>query len=29
MTTRDKIYSRLIQIALNNFADIVEGTESY
>lgn len=27
MTSRDKIYSQLTQIALNDFADIVEGTK--
>lgn len=27
MTSRDKIYSQLAQIALNDFADIVEGTK--
>lgn len=27
MTSRDKIYSKLAQIALSDFADIVEGTK--
>ncbi len=26
MTSRDKLYSQLVQIALSDFADIVEGT---